>query len=173
MQQKNIQDFCTIQQVGPIPNVPHGYTWDGLMDMAIEEAHKAEKNGEIPVGAVIISSQGQILAKAHNQCISLHDPTAHAEILALRKAGLSLANYRLNNAILIVTLEPCLMCAGALVHARISGLVYGAADRRAGAITSCCEGLNYNFLNHNVWHMGGIRSNECADILKNFFNKRS
>ncbi len=157
---------------GPIPPAPLGFTWDELMDMAHYEASLAQSMGEIPVGAIIISMQGKILAKEHNKCISLHDPTAHAEILALRTAGVALNNYRLNNTILIVTLEPCLMCAGALVHARIDGLVYGAADRRAGAISSCCEGLNYGFLNHKIWHMGGVRSEKCAAILKDFFNKK-
>ncbi len=155
----------------PIPPAPRGHSWSGLMDMALEQAHKAAQMDEVPVGAVVVSAQGDILATAHNKCISLHDPTAHAEILALRAAGLSLNNYRLNNCTLIVTLEPCLMCAGAMVHARLGGLVYGAADHKTGVISSCCESLDYDFLNHKVWHMGGVRSDECAHILKDFFNR--
>ncbi len=162
-------DITPLPLTGPIPPAPSGHTWQGLMDMALVEANKATQSGEVPVGAIIVSSHGDILAKAHNQCIALNDPTAHAEILALRAAGLNLNNYRLNGATLVVTLEPCLMCAGAIVHARLDGLVYGAADLRAGAITSRCEGLNYSFLNHNVWHMGGINSEECAKVLKDFF----
>ncbi len=157
---------------GPIPSAPKGHTWESLMDVALEEARKAlcYQTPEVPVGAVLISAEGEILALAHNQCIRLHDPTAHAEILALRLAAEKLGNYRLNNAILVVTLEPCLMCAGALVHSRIAGLVYGAKDNKAGAISSCCEGLEYSFLNHKVWHMGGVRSAQCTAILQDFFH---
>ncbi len=169
----DFNNITTIPLLNPMPTAPTGHTWHGLMKLALNEASKAEQMGEIPVGAVIISKQGEILAAAHNQCITLNDPTAHAEILALRIAGQKLNNYRLNDAIMIVTLEPCLMCAGALVHARLNGVVYGAADRRAGAINSCCDGLNYAFLNHTTWHMGGVCSDECAKILKDFFIKRS
>ncbi len=157
---------------GPIPNAPQGHTWHSLMGLALEEAQKGAQAGEIPVGAVIVSTQGKILAKAHNGPVHLQDPTAHAEILALRAAGKALHNYRLNNCILIVTLEPCLMCAGAMVHSRLSGVVYGAADTKQGAISSCCDGLNYSFLNHTVWHMGGVRSQECAHLLWHFFRTK-
>ncbi len=161
----------TIAEAGPIPSPPKGHTWHNLMGLALEEAELGEKKGEVPVGAVIISMEGNILAKAHNACIHTKDPTAHAEILALRAAGLTLQNYRLQHTIMVVTLEPCLMCAGALVHARVSGLVYGAADTKAGAISSCCDALKLTFLNHSPWHMGGIRSAECAKQLTNFFEK--
>ncbi len=164
-------DIIALTQTGPIPPAPTGHTWDGLMGMALYEAEKAMSKGEVPVGAVLVSKQGEILATAHNNCISLHDPTAHAEILALRGAALNLNNYRLNDAVLVVTLEPCLMCAGAIVHARLAGLVYGAVDRKAGAVCSCCEGLNYSHLNHKTWHMGGILAADCAKILKKFFNR--
>ncbi len=156
---------------GPIPSAPKGYTWEQLMDMALEEAHKASSlHDEVPVGAVLVSAQGEILARAHNACIHKHDPTAHAEILALRQAGKKIENYRLKGTVLVVTLEPCLMCAGALVHARIDGLVYGAQDLKAGAISSCCDSLEQPFLNHKVWHMGGVKSEKCAELLKTFFN---
>ncbi len=160
-----------IPKAGPTPSPPKGHTWHDLMGMALEEAALGEQYGEVPVGAVLISMDGNILAKTHNTCVHTNDPTAHAEILALRKAGHRLKNYRLNHTVMVVTLEPCLMCAGALVHARVSGLVYGAADTKAGAISSCCDGLHLNFLNHNPWHMGGIRSEECAKLLTAFFAK--
>lgn len=139
------------------------------MDMALEEARQAQAQGEVPVGAVVAAADGRILARAHNAPAALADPTAHAEILALRRAGAALGNYRLDGAVLAATLEPCLMCAGALVHSRVAGLVYGAADAKAGAVISRCEGLAHSFLNHNVWHMGGVRGNECAALLRRFF----
>ncbi len=157
---------------GPIPPAPSGHTWHSLMGLALEEAHKAQSQhhpAEVPVGAVLVHMQGNILATSHNETIQNHDPTAHAEILALRRGGQKQGNYRLENCVLVVTLEPCLMCAGALVHSRIAGLVYGAADRKAGCISSCMDALDERFLNHKVWHMGGVRSEECAEILTNFF----
>ncbi len=157
---------------GTIPTAPHGHTWDSLMHRALELARQGARRGEVPVGALVVLTSGDIIAEAHNLCIAQHDPTAHAEVLALRMACEKVHNYRLKDAVLVVTLEPCLMCAGALVHARVDGLVYGAADKRAGAISSCCEGLEYGFLNHKVWHMGGIRSEDCAQLLRAFFQKQ-
>ncbi len=154
---------------GVIPSAPKGHTWHDLMGLALEQAHKACAAHEVPVGAVVVHQDGRLLAACHNGPISRHDPTAHAEILALRAAAKALGNYRLNQCILVVTLEPCLMCTGALVHSRIEGLVYGAADKKTGAISSCCEGLELPFLNHKVWHMGGMRSAECAKVLTDFF----
>ena len=141
------------------------------MALALEEARLAAREGEVPVGAVVAAADGHILARAHNAPISLNDPTAHAEILALRAAGNACGNYRLSGAVLVVTLEPCLMCTGALVHSRLAGVVYGAADARAGAVASCCDGLEHSFLNHQVWHMGGIRAAECAALLRDFFQR--
>ncbi len=158
-----------MELAGAIPPAPQGHTWHSLMGLALEQAHKAAQHNEVPVGAVLAHMNGDILAQAHNAPISLHDPTAHAEILALRAAGKKLQNYRLADTVLIVTLEPCLMCTGALVHSRINGIVYGAAERKSGAISSCCEGLELSFLNHKVWHMGGVRSAECAKLLTDFF----
>lgn len=157
---------------GPVPAPPVGRTWEGLMDMAIALAHKGADAGETPVGALLTGPDGRILAQAHNAPIRLHDPTAHAEILALRAAGKMLHNYRLNNCTLIVTLEPCPMCAAALVQARVGGLVFGAADARAGAVISRAEYLDVPFCNHKVWHMGGIRAQACADLLRDFFAAR-
>lgn len=154
---------------GPVPTPPLGHTWESLMDLALDEARMGAALGEVPVGAVLVGSDGTILARAHNEPVRLHDPTAHAEVLALRRGGQALGNYRLRHAVLVVTLEPCLMCTGALVHSRVAGVVYGAADVRAGAVTSCCEGLAHSFLNHTVWHMGGVRSDACAALLRDFF----
>lgn len=154
---------------GPVPPPPAGYSWEALMDKALDQAQCAAQSGEVPVGAVLAHQSGRILACTHNQPVSSHDPTAHAEILALRQAGQCLHNYRLNQCVLVVTLEPCLMCTGALVHARLGGLVFGAADTKAGAVISCLDGLAQSFHNHAVWYMGGVRSAECAALLQTFF----
>lgn len=139
------------------------------MHMALAEGRSAARAGEVPVGAVVVASDGTLLSAAHNRTVQTCDPTAHAEILALRAAGAACGNCRLNGCVLVVTLEPCLMCAGALVHARLSGVVYGAADDKAGAVESCLNALDLPFLNHRVWHMGGIASAECASLLRDFF----
>lgn len=160
-----------IAQAGPRPRAPSGHTWESLMAMALNEAKKGAIAGEIPVGALIVQQNGEILARAHNLSISNNDPTAHAEMLVLRKAGKKIGNYRLHNTILIVTLEPCLMCTGALIHARIEGLVFGATDQKSGTIASAFDGLEQNFHNHKLWYMGGILAHECAQSLKNFFKR--
>lgn len=154
---------------GPVPAPPPGQTWEGLMRMALAEGRRAAQCGEIPVGAVVVAADGVLLSAAHNRTIQHRDPTAHAEILALQAAGAACGNYRLNGCVLVVTLEPCLMCAGAMVHARLSGLVYGAADSRAGAVESCLNALDLPFLNHRVWHMGGVASADCTALLHDFF----
>ena len=142
------------------------------MHLALEQARVGGSQGEVPVGAVLARRDGTILARAHNACLALHDPTAHAEILVLRRAAEQLGNYRLSGTILIASLEPCLMCAGALVHARVDGIVYGAADPLAGAVSSCLETFALPFHNHAIWHMGGVAGEECAALLQNFFMKR-
>ncbi len=141
------------------------------MRLALEEARNAPAAGEVPVGAIVVSPDGNILGRAHNQPVSLSDPSAHAEILAMRAAGRTLQNYRLEHCVLVVTLEPCFMCTGAIVHARLGGVVYGASDNRAGAVESCFNGLDLPFHNHRVWHMGGIAAQECAALLQDFFRK--
>lgn len=142
------------------------------MRRALRQAELAAAAGEVPVGAVLAAPDGRLLAEAHNAPLRQHDPTAHAEVLALRQAGAALGNYRLGGCVLVVTLEPCAMCAAALAHARLAGVVYGAADRLAGAVSSCTELLDAPFFTHHVWHMGGICSEACAAVLRDFFAAR-
>ena len=111
------------------------------MRLALDEARQAAREGEVPVGAVLVAADGRLLARAHNRPVALHDPTAHAEILALRAAGAASGNYRLGGGVLVVTLEPCAMCAAALVHARLAGVVYGAADRLASLSSITVSGI--------------------------------
>jgi len=141
------------------------------MKMALEEAEKAGQGGEVPVGAILLKGD-QVLAKDHNRCIELSDPTAHAEILVLRKGGEILKNYRLNDTVMYVTVEPCPMCVSAMVHSRISRLVFGALEPKFGAVESKFKLLNDNGLNHQVEVDRGILEEECAEILKVFFKER-
>lgn len=142
------------------------------MDRALTQARQAAQQNEVPIGAVLVHTDGRILAQTHNSPLTSHDPTAHAEILALRQAGACLQNYRLEHCVMVVTLEPCMMCTGALVHARLEGLVFGAADPKAGAIISCLDGLAQSFHNHALWYMGGVSSQPCAELLQTFFTHR-
>lgn len=142
------------------------------MRQALDEARAAGAAGEVPVGALVISGDGAVLARAGNAVERLRDPAAHSEVLALREACRAVGNYRLEGCVLVTTLEPCLMCAGALVHARIAGLAYGASDPGAGAVSSCLDGLDLPFLNHRVWHMGGILEEDCSAVLRAFFQPR-
>lgn len=142
------------------------------MRRALELAACAEAEGEVPVGAVLVGSDGRVLAEAWNRPISLSDPAGHAEILALRAAGQALGNYRLPGATLFVTLEPCAMCAGAIVHARIARLVYGAADPRAGAAGSVFSLLDSPSLNHRVEVTAGVLAEPCGRMLRDFFRAR-
>lgn len=141
------------------------------MSKAIELAFRAQEKNEVPIGALLVL-EDEIIAEAHNQCIMNHDPTAHAEILTLRHAGQKLNNYRLLNTTLYVTLEPCAMCAGAMIHARISHIVFGASDPKAGAIQSKFEILKPGALNHNIQVTAGILDQECGHILRDFFRQR-
>ncbi|MDL2316733.1 nucleoside deaminase, partial [Desulfovibrio sp. OttesenSCG-928-A18] len=153
-----------------IPPPPSSWaSWEALMERALFLAEEAAGKGEIPVGALLVDGHGRILAESANAVESLTDATAHAEMQVLRKAFAASGNLRLEGSVLVATLEPCLMCAGALAHARVSGLVYGAPDPRAGAVSSCLDGLDLPFLNHRVWHLGGIREAECAQLLRSFF----
>lgn len=142
------------------------------MDMALAEARTALATGDVPVGAVIVAPDGVVLARAGNAVERDHDPTAHAELLALRQAGARLGNWRLAGCVLVVTLEPCAMCAAAIAHARLAGVVYGAADEAAGAVISRAEYLDGPVCPHPVWHMGGVRGEECAELLRRCFAGR-
>jgi tRNA(adenine34) deaminase len=143
-----------------------------LMDKALLEAKKGFDEGEVPVGAVITDPEGNIIACAHNQPIGRNDPTAHAEILAMRKAGEVLRNYRLTNLILVVTIEPCLMCVGAAIHSRISTLAFGAYDPKGGAAGSLYNPAIDTRLNHRIRIISGVRGKECGDLLRDFFKAR-
>jgi tRNA(adenine34) deaminase len=142
-----------------------------MMRLALEQANKAERAGEVPVGAIVVLD-GEIIAQAYNQPIVRHDPTAHAEILALRAAGERVGNYRLTGATLYVTLEPCPMCTGAMVHARIGRLVYGTRDPRTGAAGSVFNLACSESLNHCMKVTGNVLGDECAAQLRNFFKRR-
>lgn len=138
---------------------------------ALDLARRAQEEGEVPVGAVIVR-EDQLVAEGWNQPIEGHDPTAHAEIMALREAGVVESNYRLPGATLYVTLEPCVMCVGAIMHARIERVVYGATDPKAGADGSVFSLLRSKEFNHTVKVHGGVLADECGDILKAFFKAR-
>jgi tRNA(adenine34) deaminase len=143
-----------------------------FMNIALDEAKKAGQKAEVPVGAVIVVKNGKILSATHNQTVSLNDPTAHAEILALRQAGIKRKNYRLLNTTLYVTIEPCIMCMGALVHARISTIVFGAADPKWGAAGSLYDLANDDRLNHRVKLVKGVCEEECSALMQQFFRSR-
>ena len=141
------------------------------MALALQEAEKAKAIGEVPVGAVLVK-EGYLIFAGHNKPIQEHDPSAHAEMVVLREAGKILNNYRLNNTTLYVTLEPCTMCAGLLVHARIKRLVFGALDPKAGAVESINQLLKHPSMNHEVQVTGGVLAQQCSEQLSNFFASR-
>jgi tRNA(adenine34) deaminase len=142
-----------------------------FMRAALEEARAAAERGEVPVGAVLVIDD-QIVARAGNRTIADCDPTAHAEVIALREASRRIGNYRLAGAAIYVTIEPCAMCAGAMIHARIARLVYGAEDAKGGAVRSCFAVLDHRQLNHRVEVTAGILAEESAAVLKDFFAAR-
>jgi len=147
------------------------------MTEAIAEARRAAAEGEVPVGALVVArgADGEnrvIVASAHNRPIALNDPTAHAEMLALRQAAAALGAYRLERAALFVTLEPCVMCVGAMVHARIAELYFGARDEKAGALGSVYDIGRDGLLNHRIEVYGGLMEPECAALLRDFFHAR-
>jgi tRNA(adenine34) deaminase len=141
------------------------------MEMALDQARLAAAAGEIPIGAVVVSG-GQVIGIGHNHPLGLNDPSAHAEILALRQAGQQQNNYRLSGATLYVTLEPCLMCVGAMVHARLETLVYGAADPKVGAVKLAGELAERHALNHRFEVIGDVLGDEAADLLRSYFRSR-
>ena len=141
------------------------------MRLALREARRAEAEGEVPVGAVLVKD-GSVIARAHNRPIHLNDPSGHAEILALRRGAKRLGNYRLSGCSLYVTIEPCAMCAGAIVQARIACLIYGAGDKKAGACGSALRVLNHAKLNHRARIVRGVMADDCARLLREFFRQR-
>ena len=142
------------------------------MWQAIIEAQQAAREDEVPVGAILVSQNGTVLAKTHNQTITLCDPTAHAEILAIRSAAQSLGNFRLLNTTLYVTIEPCIMCMGALLHARVSKIIYGAKDPKWGAAGSCYNLSADPRLNHVIDVEGGVLEKECRTLIQTFFRAK-
>ncbi len=141
------------------------------MQIALNEAKLAMKENEIPVGAVLVKN-GKVIAKAHNQPIKKNDPTAHAEIQLLRKAGKKQQNYRLTGSTLYVTLEPCAMCFGAMIHARIERIVFGASDPKTGVCGSCINLNEENFFNHKISITDGVLENKSSELLKLFFKSK-
>ena len=149
-------------------NTNSDYVW---MQVALDLAHAAAKNGEVPVGAIVVK-EGEIIGRGSNAPIGQHDPTAHAEIQAMRQAAQYVGNYRLVDCTLYVTLEPCAMCAGAMQHARIAKLVYGATDPKTGACGSVVNLMSEPKLNHHTEVAGGVMAEECGAVLSEFFKQR-
>ena len=150
-----------------VPHVSH----DDFMRAALVEAEKARAAGEVPVGAVVVAD-GDIVGAGYNQPISSHDPTAHAEIVALRAASMAAGNYRLPGSTIYVTIEPCLMCVGAMVHARVGLIVFGTAEPKAGALVSMTRAHELPGLNHRFEIIGGVLEDECRGLLQDFFRER-
>jgi len=144
---------------------------EALMDAALEEARRARDAGEVPIGAVVAVG-GEIVGRGFNQPIGAGDPTAHAEIVAIREAARRVGNYRLTGATLCVTIEPCLMCVGALIHARIGTLMYGAAEPKSGAVVSIVHGGELLGINHRFDVVSGVREDQCRDLVQAFFKER-
>ena len=144
---------------------------EGFMRVALERAAEAERRGEVPVGAVVVLD-GEIVGAGCNQPIAAHDPTAHAEIVALRDGASRIGNYRLTGATLYVTIEPCQMCVGAMIHARIARVVYGSVEPKAGAIESAMRAHEHPSLNHRLTATGGVLESECRAMIQRFFRDR-
>ena len=147
-------------------------THNQFMWQAVIEAEQAAREDEVPVGAILVSQDGTVLAKTHNQTITRCDPTAHAEILAIRSAADALGNFRLLNTTLYVTIEPCIMCMGALLHARVSKIIYGAKDPKRGAAGSCYDLSADPRLNHVIDVEGGVLEKECRELIQTFFKAK-
>lgn len=145
---------------------------EAAMRKAMEQARLAGLAGEVPVGAIVMDARGEVIGRGFNRTISGHDPTAHAEIVALREAGRRAGNYRLPGASLFVTLEPCIMCMGAIMHARLARVVYGATDPKTGACDSILRVQDIGQLNHHTLVEGGVLEEECSVMLRDFFRER-
>ena len=142
------------------------------MGLALEEAALAPASGDVPVGAVVLDAAGRVIGRGHNEREAAGDPTAHAELLAIRRAAAASGSWRLEGCTLVVTLEPCTMCAGAAVLARLGRLVYGAVDPKAGAVGSLWDVVRDRRLNHRPEVVGGVRAAECGDLLRAFFESQ-
>lgn len=142
-----------------------------FMRQALEQARRAAACGEVPVGAVVVKD-GQVIGRGHNSPLSAQDPTAHAEVLALREAARTLGNYRLEGCTLYVTLEPCTMCSGAMLHARVDAVVYGAAEPRTGAAGSVLDVFGYPAINHQTRVLRGVLAAQCSALMAEFFQQR-
>lgn len=156
-----------------LPPVPDDLpVWEPFMREALREALAAEGWGDVPVGAVVVDGDGAILGRGANRTVADNDPTAHAEILALREAAARVGNHRLTEAVLVVTLEPCVMCLGAVIQARLAGVVFAAADPKAGCLVSRMNGTELPWSNHHFWTLGGVLEEECGSLLSGFFQQR-
>jgi tRNA(adenine34) deaminase len=144
----------------------------GFMQLALRQAQLAKQHNEIPVGAVVVDAQGAVIGQGYNRTIVDHDPTAHAEIVALREAALHLGNYRLPGCVVYVTLEPCAMCIGAMLHARLQRVIYGASDPKTGCCGSVLDIAGQEQLNHQTRVDGGVLEQECGELLRSFFRER-
>jgi tRNA(Arg) A34 adenosine deaminase TadA len=151
---------------------PPSDSHDYYMGLALVEAKNARAESEVPVGAILVGREGEILGRGHNSPIAMCDPTAHAEIMAIRRGAALLGNYRLPGARLYVTLEPCAMCVGAMLHARIGVLIFGAPEPKGGAAGSVVDLTRVPEFNHTIEVVGGIRSEECTELLRDFFRDR-
>jgi tRNA(adenine34) deaminase len=147
-------------------------THEEYMKQAINEAKKAGQNGEVPIGAILVAENGEVVSSAYNRTISLCDPSAHAEILALREAGNIIKNYRLLNTILYVTVEPCIMCMGAIINARIKKVAFGTYDPKGGAVGSLYNFAEDKRLNHRTEVIQGVCEEECRSLMREFFIKK-
>ena len=144
---------------------------EAYMQAALDEAHRASAQHEVPIGAVVVVD-GKVVGTGFNQPISTSDPTAHAEVVALRASARTIGNYRITGGTLYVTVEPCLMCVGAIIHARLGKVVYGAAEPKTGAVQSTMHAFDQKTLNHRVTVVSGVLEEECAELLQKFFRER-
>jgi tRNA(adenine34) deaminase len=142
-----------------------------FMCAALDHARTAAERGEVPIGAVLVH-EGKIIARAHNRTLTDNDPTSHAEMVAIRAAAQTIGNHRLNGTSLYVTVEPCAMCAGALIQARVARLIYGCAEQKGGAVRTCFQVLDHPAVNHRVEVTSGIMAEECASVMQEFFAQR-
>ena len=163
--------FAVINQNADVTLILVTHSDESFMRLALEQAQRAEQAGEVPVGAIVVF-EGTVVGRGHNRNLLDNDPTAHAEQIALREAGKKLANHRLIGCDLFVTIEPCAMCAGACVHARLRRLVYGTTDPKAGAVNSVMQIVNHPRLNHKMEVVSGVLAAECAAQVQEFFRKK-